>query len=141
MFAFHQSLQNLLQRFHERSYCRAWNKLDATKSSWFCSCLRATISARKFDSQESLRLGFVSEVFPDDTFMQKVNEYAVDLARNVSPRSIRVIKSQLYAAQFQSLTGAIETGNSEMLKSFESEDFAEGVAHFIEKRSAKFSGQ
>ena len=107
----------------------------------FAAALELLISARKFDSQEGLRLGFVSKVFPDDTFMQKVNEYAVDLARNVSPRSIRVIKSQLYAAQFQSLTGAIETGNSEMLKSFESEDFAEGVAHFIEKRSSKFSGQ
>ena len=107
----------------------------------FAAVLELLISARKFDSKESLRLGFVSEVFPDDTFMQKVNEYAVDLARNVSPRSIRIIKSQLYAAQFQDLTGAIETGNSEMLKSFESEDFAEGVAHFIEKRSAKFSGQ
>ena len=36
---------------------------------------------------------------------------------------------------------AIEVGNHEMLGSFTSEDFKEGVAHFVEKRPAAFTGR
>ena len=36
---------------------------------------------------------------------------------------------------------AIEVGNQEMLASFGSEDFKEGVAHFVEKRPAAFTGR
>lgn len=106
----------------------------------FSAALELLLSARKFDSRESLSIGFVSEVFPDDVFLHRVYDYANDLANNVSPRSMRVMKEQIFKAQFQDLSGAIDKANAEMLDSFESEDFAEGVAHFVEKRPAKFSG-
>ena len=107
----------------------------------FSSALELLLSARKFDSKDALRIGFVSEVFPDDVFLDKVYGYASDLASNVSPRSMRVMKEQVFKAQFQDLNSAIVNANIEMLNSFESEDFSEGVAHFLEKRSAKFSGR
>ena len=36
---------------------------------------------------------------------------------------------------------AIESANADMAPSFKSEDFKEGVAHFVEKRAAKFTGR
>ncbi len=99
------------------------------------------VSARKFDADEALRLGVVDQVLPPDQLMAATRAYALDLADNVSPRSMAVIKRQLWAVDQQSMREAIEIGNREMLASFPSEDFKEGVAHFVEKRPANFSGR
>ena len=44
-------------------------------------------------------------------------------------------------AYFQSLAKAWAVADKEMLASFGSEDFKEGVAHFVERRTAVFSGR
>ena len=99
------------------------------------------MSARKFDADEALRLGVVDRVVPAAELMAAVRAYALDLADNVSPRSMAVIKRQLWAVGQQSMREAIEVGNREMLASFSTADFREGVAHFVEKRPAAFTGQ
>ena len=73
--------------------------------------------------------------------MTAVRACALDLAHKVSPRSMAVIKRQLWAVDQQSLREAIDIGNHEMQASFASEDFKEGVAHFVERRPAAFSGR
>jgi len=42
---------------------------------------------------------------------------------------------------FQSLADAFELSEREMLASLGSEDFKEGVAHYMEKRAAAFTGR
>ena len=73
--------------------------------------------------------------------MDRVLAYAKDLATSVSPRSMRVIKQQVYNAMFQSLSEAFDTAEQEMIASQQCEDFKEGVAHFVEKRQAQFVGR
>jgi enoyl-CoA hydratase/carnithine racemase len=98
-------------------------------------------SARMIDAAEALRMGLVNQIFPQDIFSAKVQEYARDIAMNVSPRSTRVMKRQVYGAMFEPLGKAIETAEREMILSLQSEDFKEGVAHFLEKRPPKFIGK
>jgi len=97
-------------------------------------------SARKFRAPEALSLGLVNRVIPDDKLMAETRAYATLLANTVSPRSVAVMKRQLWESSFQTLSEATTQANHDMALSFESADFKEGVAHFLEKRAARFTG-
>lgn len=98
-------------------------------------------SARKFGAQEALHMGMVNRVLPGADLLPAVREYAKQIATTVSPRSVAVMKKQVWDAQFQTLAESIVVGDAEMKESFLSEDFKEGVAHFVEKRAARFTGR
>jgi len=103
------------------------------------NALDLLLSARMIDAAEAVRMGLANQVYPRDTFMEKVREYATDLASNVSRRSMRIIKRQVYEAMFETLAGAFERSEQEMLASLQCADFKEGVAHFVEKRAPLFT--
>ncbi len=105
------------------------------------NALDMLFSARLVDANEALRMGLVNRVFPQEGFMPSVQAYALELANNVSPRSMGIIKTQVYNAMFQTLGEAFETAEQEMVKSLQCEDFKEGVAHFVEKRPPVFTGR
>ena len=86
-------------------------------------------------------MGLVSRVIPDDSLMAETRAYAGLLANTVSPRSVAVMKRQLWEAEFQTLAEATTQANYEMELSFQTADFKEGVAHFLEKRAARFTGK
>lgn len=98
-------------------------------------------SARRVSALEAKEMGLVSRVFPHDVFAQEVATYAGMLAREVSPRSMREMKREMWNAQFQTLGEAIEAADTDMPASFTSEDFKEGLAHFLEKRAPAFTGR
>ena len=98
-------------------------------------------SSRIVDAQDAFRIGLVNKVIPSESFMDSVMVYAKDLAGFVSPRSTGVIKKQVYNSMFQSLAEASEAADEELLQSLTSEDFKEGVAHFLEKRPPNFTGK
>ena len=97
-------------------------------------------SARMVDTAEAARLGLVRQL-PADDFRAHVQAIARELVTASSPRSIGVIKRQVFQSYFQSLAEAWAVADKEMIASFGSEDFKEGVAHFVEKRTATFSGR
>lgn len=99
------------------------------------------LSARRVQSREAAALGLVNDVFPHATFMADVLSYTRRLTHDVSPRSLAVMKAQLWKSLSQSMDVSLDIADREMAKSFGSADFKEGVAHFVEKRSPRFTGR
>jgi enoyl-CoA hydratase/carnithine racemase len=98
------------------------------------------LSSRAVMGEEAFRIGLVDRVFDGADLMAETRAYARDLADNVSPRSTRIIKRQVWNALFESLADSMREADSEMALSLKSADFREGVAHFVEKRPANFDG-
>ena len=87
------------------------------------NALDLLFSARQINASEALRMGLANQVFAQEGFLNQVNEYAADLASRVSPRSLRVIKRQVYAALLQTLGESFDLSVKEMVASLQSEDF------------------
>ena len=104
------------------------------------NALDLLFTARLITSEEAAKLNLVSRVFPPEDLLNKTKEYAHQLATTVSPRSLRFMKQEAYQALHQSLAAAVDQANQDMLTSFQSNDFKEGVQHFIENRAPNFSG-
>ena len=104
------------------------------------NALDLLMSARTVVTQEAAALGLVTAM-PVEGFLAAVQKRAGELTFHASPRSIGVIKRQVYDSLFQNLDEAWMRADEEMQASFGSEDFREGVAHFLEKRAPVFTGR
>ena len=105
------------------------------------NALDLLMSARKITAEEALQMGLVNKVFARESFMSEVRAYALELATMVSPRSMRVMKQQLFRAQNLDFGAALHASIPDVVESLGSEDFKEGVAHFVEQRKPNFPGR
>jgi enoyl-CoA hydratase/carnithine racemase len=96
------------------------------------------LSGRTISGDEAHAIGFVNRAVDGDELMPTAYEYARDVVANCSPRAIAYAKADMQADW--SRTYAEAEMNAELLydRPGHREDFAEGVASFVERRPPRF---
>jgi enoyl-CoA hydratase/carnithine racemase len=96
------------------------------------------MSARRVSAQEAKEMGLVNKVFPQETFMQNVRDYARILTDTVSPHSVAVVKAQVWKSMHETYIENLVESDRQLVMNHAFPDRKEGVAHFVEKRPANF---
>jgi enoyl-CoA hydratase/carnithine racemase len=100
--------------------------------------LEMMMTARRVGAQDAEAMGLVNKVFPHASFREDVQAYAATIGKTVSPRSLAVMKAQVWKAMAQSFRDALATADVQLELSVKTSDYIEGVSHFLEKRAANF---
>jgi enoyl-CoA hydratase/carnithine racemase len=95
----------------------------------------------RFDAQTGYEIGLVSRVFDDETFDADVEAYVAKLASS-PPLAVRLGKAAWIAAtETTSLPIALEAMQAQLALLTTTQDAAEGIAAFFEKRPPHWSGR
>jgi 2-(1,2-epoxy-1,2-dihydrophenyl)acetyl-CoA isomerase len=97
------------------------------------------MTGRMVDANEALSIGLVDRVVPSAELAAETEKLAQAIAAG-PPIAIAGIKRALRASEKNDLKAQIELESEHQLAAFRSNDAAEGMAAFFEKRSAKFEG-
>jgi len=98
------------------------------------------LSGRTLLSDEAAELGLVNRVVAPEDLRETTYAYALDIAENCSPRSLSVIKKQVWSHLDKDLPDVLTESADLMVASMQHQDFREGVASYMEKRAPRFAG-
>jgi enoyl-CoA hydratase/carnithine racemase len=98
------------------------------------------LSGRTLLTDEAADLGVINRVLPQERLAEETYAYARDVAESCSPRSMSVIKRQVWSHLDKGLPEVLEESADLMVQSMRHADFREGVASFTEKRPPRFAG-
>lgn len=100
---------------------------------------RLMLRGEVIGAEEAHRIGLVDELVDDGSALEVAIERAQELAR-AAPLALAATK-RLLADPPETLADALHAEETEQVALFETDDFAEGRAAFLEKRSPEFRGR
>jgi enoyl-CoA hydratase/carnithine racemase len=101
---------------------------------------RYLLTGDEFDAPAALRLGFVQEVVPAG----RQRDRAMEIARTIAAQAPLAVRASLASSRLSVDRGphaAIRDFTAEQAKLLATQDSAEGVRSFVERRSGRFEGR
>ena len=96
--------------------------------------------AEEISPDKALELGLVNKVVPHDALMKEAHTWADKIAAN-APLAIRAMKRLFRHGLSEDFESHTHHVLMQLMLLFKSQDVAEGIKAFIEKREAKFTGR
>lgn len=106
----------------------------------FQKALALAMLGDKVSAEEADKMGMLYKVLPLETFEQEVNELALKLA-NMPTKALGMIKELFNTSMTNDLEAQLAMESKFQIEAAQTEDYAEGVAAFVEKRKPNFKGK
>ncbi|WP_163517284.1 enoyl-CoA hydratase-related protein [Gelidibacter japonicus] len=106
----------------------------------FQKALALAMLGDKVSAEEADKMGMLYKVLPLESFEQEVNELALKLA-NMPTKALGMIKELFNTSMTNDLEAQLAMESKFQIEAAQTEDYAEGVAAFVEKRKPNFKGK
>jgi 2-(1,2-epoxy-1,2-dihydrophenyl)acetyl-CoA isomerase len=94
----------------------------------------------KIAAEEAERMGMIYKVIPFENFDEEVNKLAIKLA-NMPTKALGMIKELFNKSMTNDLESQLALESKLQIEAAQTEDYAEGVLAFMEKRKPEFKGR
>jgi enoyl-CoA hydratase len=101
--------------------------------------LELMLTGRNVDAAEAARIGLVLDVIEDGDVMAAAHKLADRIARN-GPSALRWVKQVVHETEGRDSEAAMAAERAHFALCFSTQDQKEGMAAFLEKRRAEFTG-
>jgi len=106
----------------------------------FQKALALAMLGDKVGAEEAEKLGMIYKCVPSEEFEEIINKLAIKLA-NMPTKALGMIKELFNKSMTNTLEEQLDMESKYQIEAAQSEDYAEGVSAFIEKRKPNFKGK